>query len=148
METGEIPAANKTHAYGPWIMLDDQSHQRVCIRDASHVETAPHSWDEGILTAEPFYGWAMGYMNYTCTDCGATKSEKIQVLPVMPGDVDRSGTVNTADARLALRAAIGLEHYDAESVWFLAADVDGNKKITTEDARTILRAAIGLETLQ
>ncbi len=64
------------------------------------------------------------------------------------GDVDGNGKVETSDARLALRAAIGLEHYEAGSAKFKAADVDFNGKIGTDDARRILRASINLETLK
>ncbi len=62
-----------------------------------------------------------------------------------PGDVDGDGKVSTKDARLALRAAIGLEHYGEESPQFLSSDVNMNGKVETEDARHILRAAIDLE---
>mgnify|MGYP007101892316 CR=1 FL=1 len=64
------------------------------------------------------------------------------------GDVDGNGEVGTADARLALRAAIGLESYAKGSAAFKAADVDFNGAVETADARLILRAAIGLETLK
>jgi N-acetylmuramoyl-L-alanine amidase CwlA len=59
-----------------------------------------------------------------------------------PGDVDRDGKVTTKDARLALRAAIGLENL--RRVQRVAADVDRNNKIDTKDAREILRKSIGL----
>lgn len=58
------------------------------------------------------------------------------------GDVDGDKTVTTKDARLALRAAIGLDTPSAEAK--AAADVTGDLKVQTDDARIILRAAIGL----
>ncbi len=60
------------------------------------------------------------------------------------GDVDGDGEVSTGDARMALRQAIGLEHYETGSREFLAADVDANGGVGTDDARYILRHAIGL----
>ena len=63
------------------------------------------------------------------------------------GDVDLNGKVEAADARLALRAAVGLEEYDARSAQFKLADADKSKKIEAGDARLILRAAVGLENL-
>lgn len=60
------------------------------------------------------------------------------------GDADGSGDVTVSDARIVLRAAIGLENYTTASQIFLAGDVDGDNVITVSDARTILRAAIGL----
>ncbi len=58
------------------------------------------------------------------------------------GDVDGDKTVTTKDARLALRAAIGLDTPSAEAK--AAADVTGDLKVQTDDARIILRASIGL----
>ena len=56
------------------------------------------------------------------------------------GDVDGDGKVTSLDARLALRAAVGLEKLDKESKE--AADMDGDGKITADDAREILRGAV------
>lgn len=61
------------------------------------------------------------------------------------GDVDGNGTLSAEDARLALRAAVGLEKLSAEM--FLRADVDNNPGVDSADARLILRAAVGLTTL-
>ena len=69
------------------------------------------------------------------------------ILPVSAnvlGDVDGSGVVDTADARLALRIAIGLENYKSGSPQYAAADADGSGIVDTSDARLILRAAVGL----
>ena len=63
------------------------------------------------------------------------------------GDVDGNSKIEAADARLALRAAVGLEDYAAGSEAFKAADADKNGKIEAADARVILRAAVGLEQL-
>ena len=65
--------------------------------------------------------------------------------PVLGGDLDDSGRVTTADARIALRAAIGLERLDERRTHL--ADADGSGSVDTKDARLILRAAIGLENL-
>ncbi len=63
--------------------------------------------------------------------------------PVLIGDVDVDGDVDPADARLVLRAAVGLEKLtDAQKK---AADADGDGAITAADARKILRKATGLE---
>ena len=63
------------------------------------------------------------------------------------GDVDGNGKVQSADARLALRASVGLEKYKKGSKAFTAADVDRNDRIGSDDARIILRASVGLEKL-
>ena len=59
------------------------------------------------------------------------------------GDVNGDGKVNSADARMALRAAVKLETLDETKI--KAADVDGNGKITSSDARKILRVAVKLD---
>ena len=64
---------------------------------------------------------------------------------VTAGDVDQDGKVTASDARLALRAAVGLEILADDPL--RAADADRDNKITAADARLILRAAVGLETL-
>lgn len=60
------------------------------------------------------------------------------------GDVDGNGKVTAADARLALRASVGLESFAVGSVKYTAADYNSDGKITAEDARAILRVSVGL----
>ena len=59
------------------------------------------------------------------------------------GDVNLDGTVNAADARLALRNAAKIENLSALSI--KAGDLDGDGVITAAEARTILRVAAKLE---
>ena len=63
------------------------------------------------------------------------------------GDVDDDGEVTAADARLSLRASVGLEEYAPRSLQYVHADYDRNGVITASDARMILRTAIALEPL-
>ena len=63
------------------------------------------------------------------------------------GDVNGSGKVRAEDARLALRASVGLEQFQNGSAAFTAADVNRDGRIGSDDARTILRASVGLERL-
>ena len=58
------------------------------------------------------------------------------------GDVNGDKAVTTADARLALRAAVGLDTLSAGEK--TAADVIGDGEVKTDDARIILRVAVGL----
>ena len=59
------------------------------------------------------------------------------------GDADRDGTLTAADARLLLRAAVGLDPVTGELR--RNCDPDGDNTLTAADARLILRAAVGLE---
>ena len=76
------------------------------------------------------------------TVCGVTASAAF-----LMGDVDGNGKVQAEDARLALRASVGLEKYKSGSNAFTAADVNKDGFIKADDARKILRAAVGLESL-
>ena len=68
--------------------------------------------------------------------------DNIIVKPRIKGDIDGDGKVTASDARLALRAAVGLEVLDAEQIE--AGDMDDDGKITSSDARDILRKSVGL----
>ncbi len=73
-------------------------------------------------------------------------TEESTTLPVpTKGDVDTSGDITASDARLVLRAAVGLEKITPEIIAF--GDVDNDQTLTASDARLILRAAVGLERL-
>ena len=61
----------------------------------------------------------------------------------LAGDVDRNGKVNAADARQALRFAVGLDTHLRQ--FYADADYDGDGKVTAGDARLILRRALGLD---
>ena len=58
------------------------------------------------------------------------------------GDLNSDGTVDSADALLALRAAMGVG--DTEGICLEAGDLDGDGEITSEEALLILRYAMGL----
>lgn len=62
---------------------------------------------------------------------------------VVPCDVDGDGLIASADARSALRKAVGLDELDEYQ--FSAANIEQDSEISSADARTILRAAVGLE---
>ena len=76
----------------------------------------------------------------------ATLTVLKDALPA-PGDVTGDGAVTAEDARMALRAAVGLEVLEENSPPFIAADADRDGALSAADARLILRAAVGLETL-
>lgn len=64
-----------------------------------------------------------------------------QIDPIS-GDVDGSGSVNAADAILALRHAMGIAVLTDEQL--ARGDVDGNGSVGVSDAVAILRRAMGL----
>ena len=75
----------------------------------------------------------------------STASKKYEFVLCKLGDVNGDGYVTAEDARLTLRAAVGLENCLSGSLEYIACDADKSKNITAADARLILRAAVGLE---
>ncbi|MBQ1520309.1 MAG: dockerin type I repeat-containing protein, partial [Clostridia bacterium] len=61
-------------------------------------------------------------------------------ISFLKGDCDLNGTVDSVDALLALRHALGI--IELEGPAFLAGDIDGNGVIDSTDALFILRYAL------
>lgn len=65
---------------------------------------------------------------------------------ILLGDIDQSGNLSAADARLALRASVNLDQLDEFKT--ILADVDLNGSVSAADARLILRASVSLEDIE
>ena len=63
------------HQYGEWTNVDENNHSRTCSV-CGNVETAAHTWNDGEVTKAATCT-EEGVMTYTCTACGATKTEPI-----------------------------------------------------------------------
>ena len=68
------------HEWGEWEKNDADTHKRVCSRVSSHVDTAPHRWDDGLVTAPTCKD--QGKTTFMCMDCGETVDRDI--VPVDP----------------------------------------------------------------
>ena len=55
---------------------DDNEHWKQCSRCDAKDDVSPHTWDSGTVTTAPTCTKA-GERTYTCTECGATKTEPI-----------------------------------------------------------------------
>lgn len=128
-----------THEWGPWEQEDETHHKMTCdfCQGAQHEE---HSWDQGTVTQEPT-DTAEGILTYTCTVCGATKTERIPAAVTL-GDVNGDGKVNARDARALLRYIAGMA--DDGEVVEAAADFNGDGRVNARDARELLRFVAGL----
>lgn len=73
-----------------------------------------------------------------CTVCKKAVGEKIRY-----GDVNDDGKISASDARIVLRASVGLERLN--EIQTEKADVAKDGRITASDARLILRASVNLE---
>lgn len=96
VETAESPA--KGHSYGSLSKVDDANHKTVCSACQDEVVSA-HSWDGGTETTQATCKQA-GVKTYTCTGCGATKTESIPVKTTHNfGDWDGTETTHTRTCR-------------------------------------------------
>ena len=105
-----------------------------------------HSFGEWIVDT-PATITTEGSAHRICSVCNLKETKVLpkEDLNVLFGDVNHDGRVTSADARLALRRAVELEHYEKRSYEFFVSDVDFDGKVTSADARLILRAAVDLE---
>ena len=55
---------------------DDNEHWKQCSRCDAKDDVSPHTWDSGTITTAPTCTKA-GEETYSCTECGATKTEPI-----------------------------------------------------------------------
>ena len=149
----EIYTDAEGHEYAVGYGPDDEGHYGTVAMTFAPIEELPGKYlftyakgvDPKTLTPvteiKPIEGmFDYSYPQKTYTHQGTASEEPEFTL----GDVDGKDGVTAADARLALRAAVGLENYAAGSREFLAADVDKSETITAADARLILRRAVKL----
>ena len=62
------------HEFGEWT-AEETTHSTTCIT-CGEVKSEFHEWDDGVVTKEPT-GEEKGEKLYTCTVCGATRTEEI-----------------------------------------------------------------------
>ena len=73
-KTETIPVTT-THTWGKGTKVDDNNHSHTCTV-CQKSETVAHTWDAGKVTKAATCK-ETGVKTYTCTDCGATKTETI-----------------------------------------------------------------------
>ena len=73
------PIAAFEHEWGTWAKVDDDTHERTCQHDTTHLQKGGHWWDDGVVTKKATYT-TEGVLTYTCTECGATTIEAIPKL--------------------------------------------------------------------
>lgn len=90
------------HKYGEWKKVDDKNHEAVC--ECGDKKTEAHTWDAGKVTKVPTTE-AEGEKTYTCTACGATKTEVLPKESIPTGD---NAVAVVFLSTLALVAACGV----------------------------------------
>ena len=73
-----VPVCTGDHSYGSWADAGDGSTHKHACTACGKEETADHSWDKGTTVTAPTCQ-ATGEASFTCTDCGATKTETLPV---------------------------------------------------------------------
>ena len=76
------------HVYSAWKKYSGAQHMRICT--CGDVEYADHTWDDGQVTTEPTSS-SQGVKTYTCTACGATKTETIPPTTIYSGTCGAEG---------------------------------------------------------
>ena len=71
----ETVAKSNSHTYGAWKKTDDATHKHSCTICGTE-EAAGHTWNKGTVSKQPTCK-AEGEKTYTCTACGATKTEVV-----------------------------------------------------------------------
>jgi len=65
--------------YGDWTPYTDVKHVHYC--ECGEAEYADHTWNDGEITTAPTCT-ATGVKTYTCTGCGATKTETVEATGI------------------------------------------------------------------
>ncbi len=111
-------------------------HASVALRSEHPVFSAV-TIDDDTLCVDSYY---VEDGNLVRIDTFGLKKDSVTILR---GDVNMDGSVTPADARLALRVAVGLDR--VTPITKAAADLDGDVYVSPADARLILRTSVGLE---
>ena len=117
------------HKISAWQEVDGENHCGTC-QICQEEKTVPHNWDEGQITQLPTADLA-GIITYTCSDCGATKTEELNFIP---GDIDGNGTVNRDDV-IALLLHVSMPAAFPISI---PADYNGDGQVTRDDVIQLL----------
>lgn len=105
------------------------------------IEATGHKYGEGVVTT-PATSTTAGVMTYSCTVCGATKTEVIPVGGEKPvastNDANGDGKFDTKDAIALLKYCFNPEKNPLAEGF--NGDVNGDGKINTQDAVALLKA--------
>jgi hypothetical protein len=114
-------------------------HCKNCdeTKDATSIAKLAHTWDDGTVTKEPTYT-TKGEKTYTCIVCKTTKTEDVDKLPFVKGDVTGDGKVSLEDVTLLFQYVNKQITEDKVKV-FEAGDVTGDGKVTLEDVTKLFQ---------
>lgn len=135
------------------LQKNETQHWYECDVCAATDTATDHTWDEGEITTQPTYT-EEGVKTYTCTleGCGQTKTEPVEVLTVLYGDVNGDGKVTNKDRTALARYLAKWTEYTngTKTIDLVAADVNGDGKVTNKDRTKLARYLakwVGYDTL-
>jgi hypothetical protein len=128
-----------SHEYGEWTDFSGTQHMRECKNaECTAKEYADHVWGAGVITTPPT-AMKEGQMTYTCADCGAEKTESVEKLPMVCGDVNGDGNVTQLDSFWLARHIAEWEGYEAENINYAACDLNNDGNVTQLDSFVLAR---------
>ncbi len=143
---GDIDASTCVLPENTWFIQNLPHFEYKCKNAAEFLTWLITAEDQRNVWQNNVYPQYLKYSPITETIVAySDNTQNAELSDLSKGDVNRDGTINSADARLTLRYAVGLEGEITKVVLFLA-DVVGNDGVNSADARHILRYAVGLET--
>ncbi len=152
---GEAPEGNTALAsqlediaksYGADLIIEGTESGRFTVVSENGVAYKKNAAiDRPVFSAITVDGDSLTVKTYVVNDGDTAELGSFRVAEGIIGDANLDRIVTASDARITLRAAVGIERLAEKNI--LAADVDCNGKITAGDARAILRAAVGIENL-
>ena len=79
------------HVAADEFSFNEAEHWHACVTEGhdDRLHVAAHEWNDGKVTVEPTFEME-GEMTFSCTVCGATKTERIEKLTVQTHDYDEN----------------------------------------------------------
>ena len=156
--TVSLPLAE--HVWSEDWSKDASQHWHVCTVCGERKDAAAHTWDEGQVTSQATCT-GDGVMTYTCTVCGATKTEPIAALGHSWGEwavtktptrtetgmLTRTCTRNGAHTETYELPVLGDTSYTAETVAATCTQAGSITYKLTKDGQEIVVAATELPAL-
>ncbi len=122
------------HNYDEEWLFDEIYHWHECNCCGDVTQKAYHTWDKGTVTKAPTIE-SEGVIVYKCTVCGKERTEILEKITYVRGDVDNNGSVNSTDAIYLLRHIMRASKYPINQ----NGDMDGDGEINSSDAIYLLR---------
>ena len=153
--TGTIPVRDEYRFLG-WASQPDASlpeYQPGGIYSGDTSITLYAVWEHTCAIGHCFGEWVVvkkptrtdtGLAEQVCAICGFAEQRIMDPIPVVLGDFNGDGQIDTTDAKLIMQYDLGL--LDADELSLMASDVNSDGVVDTTDAKLVMQFDIGLIT--